>query len=81
MLFAPRPRQVLGDLFGRFSTPTVPVRGELDRVAFDSDDGTDDGQAGQPREVGDRAMHLDVHLVQGLLHPLDISRALGHEIG
>ena len=34
-------------------------------------------QPGRPREVGDHAMHLHVHLIQRLLHPLDAPRALG----
>ncbi len=78
MLVAPIPREVLGDLFGRLRTARVVVRAERDGIAFARHDGTDDGHPGRPREVGDRAMHLDVHLVQGLLHPLDTPRALGH---
>src|SRR6266849_5077338 len=81
MLFAPVPGEVLGDLFGRLRTARVAVRRERDGIAFARDDGPDDGHPGRPREVADRAMHLDVHLVQGLLHPLDTPRALGHEIG
>jgi hypothetical protein len=51
------------------------------RIALARDDGADDRHPGGAGEVGDRAMHLDVHLVEGLLHPLYAARALSHEIG
>jgi hypothetical protein len=70
-----------GDLGSGLPTPTVAVLGEPGGIPFPRDDGADNRHAGRPREVGDGAMHLDVHVIQGLLHPLNTPRALGHEIG
>lgn len=39
------------------------------RVALSGYDGADDGHARRPSQVGHCAMNLDVHLVEGLLHP------------
>ena len=50
-------------------------------IALARDDGADDRHPRGAGEVGDRAMHLDVHLVEGLLHPLHAARALRDEIG
>jgi hypothetical protein len=57
------------------------VHGQAGRIALATDDGANNRHSGQTREVGDGAMHLHVHLIQSLLHPLDTPRALGHEIG
>src|SRR6266581_3666490 len=81
MLFAPVTGEIPGDLFGRLSTARVTVHGQTGRIAFATDDGANNRHPGRPREVRDGAMHLNVHLIQSLLHPLDTPRALGHEIG
>ena len=81
MLGAPGASEIPGDLGGGLPTARVPVLGQPGRIAFAPDDGAHDRQPGGPGEVGDRAMHLHVHLIQGLLHPLDAARALGHQIG
>jgi hypothetical protein len=81
MLFAPGAGEIPGDLFGRLSTATVPVQGQTGRITVAADDGAHHRHAGQPREVADGEMHLHVHVIQRLLHPLDTPRALGHEIG
>src|SRR5713226_7491613 len=45
------------------------------------DDCANDRQAGHTREVGYGAMHLDVHLIQCLLHPQYAASPLNHKIG
>src|SRR2546426_620515 len=81
MLVAPGAGEIAGDLVGRLLTARVTVPGQTGRIAFAPDDGANNRHPGRPREVGDGPMHLHVHLIQRLLHPLDTPRALGHEIG
>src|SRR6266478_9658968 len=81
MLCAPGAGEIPGDLVGRLPTATVTVHCKTGRIAFAPDYGANNRHPGHPREVGDGAMHLYVHVIQRLLHPLDTPRALGHEIG
>ena len=81
MLVAPRAGEVPRDLVSRLATATVPVLRQTGRIPFAADDGSDDRHPRHPREVSDGAMDLDVHLIQGLLHPLDAACLFGHEIG
>lgn len=80
VVLTPVTGEVLRDLFGGFAAATIAMQGEACRIAFAGDDGADDGHPGLAGEVGDRPMDLDVHLVEGLLHPLHAARALRHEV-
>jgi hypothetical protein len=81
MFFAPGAGEIPGDLFLRMPTATVTMGGQTGRIAFARHDGAHNRHASHAREVGNGAMHLYVHLIERLLHPLDTARALGHEIG
>ena len=80
MLISPATGQVLSDLRFGFSAAPVPQCRESKRIAFPVDDGAHDGHASLAGEVRDRAMDLDVHLVESFLHPLDAAGALGDEV-
>jgi hypothetical protein len=81
MLVAPRASEVPRDLVGRLATATVTVLRQPGRIPFAADDGPDDRHPGHPGQVGDGAMDLNVHLIEGLLHPLDAASLFGHEVG
>src|SRR5574341_83526 len=80
MLFPPVAGDIPRELVGGLPTAPVPVPGEPGGIAFARDDGAHDGHPGDPGEIGDGPMDLDVHLIQGLLHPLDAPGALPHEV-
>ena len=80
MLLAPVAREVLGDLRPRLSATSITMLGEPDGITLARDDGSDDGHARGSGEVGDSAVHLDVHLIERLLHPLHAASALFDEI-
>ncbi len=81
MFFAPGPSEVLRDLLHGLVTSVVAMLGQIRRISVAGDNRPDDGHAGRAGEVRDGAMHLDVHLVERLLHPLDTATALDDEVG
>jgi hypothetical protein len=52
----------------------VTQRREFGRVAFAGEQGVNDREPGQPSDVADHMVQLQIHLVQRLLHPLDMGR-------
>src|SRR6185369_11128371 len=80
MLLAPMAGEVLRDLVGGLAAAAVAMHREASRVPFTGDDVANDGHPGLTGEVGDRAMDLNVHLVQRLLHPLHAARTLRDEV-
>jgi hypothetical protein len=51
----------------------IAQRSQLAGIAFACQDGRDDAPAGQTRNVGQHLGQLDVHLLEGLLHVLDVA--------
>jgi hypothetical protein len=76
---APMAGQLLGNFRRAFVTPPIAPRRQPLRVAFPGHDRPHDRQAGRPVQVGHRAMHTDVHLVQALLHPAAPIAPLGNQ--
>ena len=73
--------EMFGDLrFALFAAP-VPQSGQLFGISLPGHNGPDDGHAGLAGYVGDRPVHLYIHLVKSLLHPLHRTRACVHQIG
>ena len=71
-------------LFGEFGlgcpAPPVAQGREPNRVPLSGDNGAHDRHAGAAGQIRDRAMDLNVHLIQRLLHPLDEARPFAHQI-
>jgi len=81
MLRVPGPRQVRRHLRRRLlAAPVAQLRQAL-RIALARHDGAHDGHPGLAGHVGDRVVHLHVHLIERLLHPLHDARPVGHQIG
>jgi len=73
--------QRLGDLVFALGTVGVAMAGQLVRVALAHHDVADDLHPRLARDVADHIRQLDVHLLQGLLHVLDLSCArLDHAV-
>jgi len=53
--------------------------GQHARITLPSQDRVDDGEPGLPRDVTDDVMQLQVHLIQRLLHVVDVGRRHLHE--
>ncbi len=81
VLVPPIPGEIPSDLLDGFATARVPLGCQAHWIAVTSDDGANDGQAGGPGQIADGVMDLDVHLVEGLLHPLDATGAFLDQIG
>ncbi len=71
MLVTPSAGEVLCDFVYAFLASMISKLGELHRVTFARNDGTNDEHSGLTGNVGHRTVDLHVHLVQSLLHPLD----------
>ncbi|MCY1247055.1 hypothetical protein D9M72_603470 [compost metagenome] len=70
--------QCAANCFEAFLAADVAHCRQLVGVAFASDDGADDPQAGDAGDRGDDMMKLNVHERQRLLHVLDVrSRVVG----
>ena len=52
----------------------VPQRREFRGVSFAGENGVDDRESGHPGDIADHMMQLQIHLVQRLLHALDMGR-------
>ena len=78
MFGPPRPFQRQGNLFLTVMTSLMAQSGQLDGVALALQDGADDRHAGQPRDVADDFRQLDIHLLHGLLHVLDMTGGVAH---
>ena len=53
---------------------SITQRGECRRVSFAGEDGVDDRESGQAGDIADHMVQLQIHLVQRLLHALDMGR-------
>jgi hypothetical protein len=51
------------------------------RVALTGDDGPNDGQPRRPGDIRYGAVDLYVHLIQGLLDPVNRPDLLSHQVG
>ena len=78
MFGPPRPFQRQGNLSLSVMTSLIAQSGQLDGIALALQDGTDDQHAGHPRDVADDLRQLDIHLLQGLLHVLDMTGGVAH---
>ncbi len=58
-------------LVSAFHTRVLEL-GQFDRIALPIKNRLDDLRARYTGDIGDRLVELDVHLLQGLLHPLDM---------
>ena len=79
MFGPPRPLQRKGDLVLAVTTSRIAQLGQFDGVAFARQDGGDDQHSGHPGDVADDLRQLDVHLLQGLLHVLDVAGGVAHQ--
>ncbi len=52
---------------------------QRDGVAFAADQGPEDTLAGDAGEITDDEVQLDIHLVEGLLHLLDVAAGVLHQ--
>jgi hypothetical protein len=66
------------DLFGGFDA-LITQLGQHGRIALSRQDGIDNRQSGLTHDVADNVMQLQIHLVQRLLHMVDVSRGHLHE--
>ena len=56
------------------ATAAMPMRGQLHRVAFSRNNGPNDAEPRQARDVAEDRGQLQIHLHQRLLHALDVHR-------
>lgn len=54
----------------------VSILSEHVGVALTCEDGVEDGESRDPGNVADDVMEMEIHLVEGFLHALDVGR--GH---
>jgi hypothetical protein len=80
VVLAPVTCEVLRDLVGGLAATTVAMDGEAWGFALTGDDCSDDGHPGLAGRISHRAVDLDVHLVEGLLHPLHAAGAFRDEV-
>ena len=73
MFGPPCPVQRQGDLLPAVMTLGMAPLGQPLGVALAVEDGQDDRHAGQPGDAADDLGQLDVHLLEGLLHVLDMT--------
>jgi hypothetical protein len=59
-------------------TALISQFGQFNGVAFAFQDGLDDRHTGQARDIGDHFRQFDIHLLQGLLHVLDMAGSVPH---
>ena len=52
---------------------------EFGWIPLPSENGVDDCQTGDPGDVANDVMELDVHLIESLLHVLDVNRCQLYE--
>jgi len=78
MFGPPRSLQREGNLVLAVMTAFIPQLGQFDGVAFAIQDGVDDRHPGLPRDVTDDFRQLDIHLLHGLLHMLDVTGGIAH---
>src|SRR6266496_5931461 len=71
MFLSPRAPEVFGDLGGRFLAGGVPMLSKLKRFTFPVYDRANNGHPSCAGKVTDSAVDLHIHLIQGLLHPLN----------
>src|SRR5690606_33958860 len=71
--------QGLGDGGGAGLDAVVAQRGQSARVSLAGEDRVDDGQPGDAGQVADDVMQVQVHLVEGLLHVLDMPGGGAHQ--
>jgi hypothetical protein len=81
VFLSPGAGEALGDLRLGFMAAPVAAGSQTSRVALAGHDGTDDGHARIAREIGNGSVDLHVHLVEGLLHPLDAAGSLVDKVG
>ena len=62
-------------------TATMAQLGQLGRIALTGHDRSDDGQAGHPADVAQHLSELDIHLLQGFLHMLNMGGPVFNEHG
>lgn len=74
VLGAPSAGEGLRDLRGGALAALVTMLGQEGGIALAGDDGADDCHTGGAGNVGEHAVELEVHLGQGLLHALHVSR-------
>jgi hypothetical protein len=73
--------QRLGNLLGTVGTARIPKSRQVDGVPLARHDRTDDRQPSRAGDIGQHLGQLHVHLLQGLLHVLDMGRAIVKQRG
>ena len=81
MFGAPVAVQTAGDHVAAGLDAMILQCGQLLRIAFASEDGVEDGQAGDAGQVADDVVDLQVHLGEGFLEVLDVAAGVTEEIG
>ena len=79
MLGAPGALQRLGDVVLIVVAMGVAQLGQRHGIAFARDDGFEDGHAGHARDVTDDLGEFEVHLLQGLVHVLNMVGGIGEQ--
>ncbi len=78
--FPPLPRaQRKGNLLLAVITALVAQFGQLVGIALISQNGVDNRYAGQSRDVAQDFREFDIHLLQDLLHVLDMTGGVTHQ--
>src|SRR3954453_11164737 len=72
MVVAIVPFEALGNPLFAGLTARIAMLGEDLRITLAGQNGTDDGHTGQSSDIRDDMMEEQVHLLQGLLHMLDV---------
>ena len=78
VLRPPRPFQPRAMVAWSFLQPVCRNRANSG-VALPRHDGPQDRHPGYPSDVAENLGQLDVPLLQGLLHPLDVATGVGHQ--
>src|SRR6476660_6710437 len=71
--------QALGVGFMTGANPWIPKSGQFLGITFTIQDRANYGQPSQPRDVTNDVMNLQIHLVQRLLHMLDVASRQLHQ--
>ena len=55
------------------ANPPVSQSNQPVRISFSRQNSVDDGQSGGTGDVTDHVMQLKIHLIEGLLHAMDVA--------